>query len=30
MVCALLPVAPELAPMFGGQVAAILREAGIL
>lgn len=30
MVCGLLPIAPELAPMFGGQVAAILREAELL
>jgi AcrR family transcriptional regulator len=30
MVCALLPIAPELAPMFGGQVASILRDAQLL
>jgi AcrR family transcriptional regulator len=30
MVCGLLPVAPELAPMFGGQVAAILSQAELL
>jgi AcrR family transcriptional regulator len=30
MVCGLLPIAPELAPMFGGQVAAILKDAELL
>lgn len=30
MVCGLLPVAPELAPMFGGAVAAILEDADLL
>lgn len=30
MVCGLLPVAPELAPMFGGAVATILKDAGLL
>lgn len=30
MVCALLPIAPELAPIFGGQIAAILRDASLL
>ncbi len=30
LVCGLLPVAPQLAPMFGGQIARILAEAGLL
>lgn len=30
MVCGLLPIAPELAPMFGGTVAAILKDADLL
>lgn len=30
MVCGLLPIAPELAPMFGGQLAAILKDADLL
>ena len=30
MVCGLLPIAPELAPVFGGQVAAILKDAELL
>jgi AcrR family transcriptional regulator len=30
MVCGLLPIAPELAPMFGGPVATILSEADLL
>jgi AcrR family transcriptional regulator len=30
MVCGLLPVAPELAPMFGGTLAAILKDADLL
>jgi AcrR family transcriptional regulator len=30
MVCGLLPIAPELAPIFGGQVAAILKDAELL
>jgi AcrR family transcriptional regulator len=30
MVCGLLPIAPELAPMFGGQVASILEDAELL
>jgi hypothetical protein len=30
LVCALLPIAPELAPVFGGQVAAILRDAELI
>jgi len=30
MVCGLLPIAPELAPIFGGQIAEILRNAALL
>jgi AcrR family transcriptional regulator len=30
MVCGLLPIAPELAPMFGGPIATILAEADLL
>ena len=30
MVCGLLPLAPELAPVFGGQIAAILKDAELL
>jgi AcrR family transcriptional regulator len=30
LVCGLLPVAPELAPIFGGQIAHILAQADLL
>ncbi len=30
LVCSVLPVAPQLAPLFGAQVAGILSEAGLL
>jgi AcrR family transcriptional regulator len=30
LVCGLLPVAPELAPVFGTQIASVLAEAGLL
>ena len=30
MVCGLLPIAPELAPMFGSSVATILKDAELL
>ena len=30
MVCGLLPIAPELAPMIGGPIAAILKDAELL
>jgi len=30
LVCSVLPIAPELAPVFGDRIAAVLREADLL